>query len=43
MILEVGGELKNDWKQTETKNNKVLNGDIELMAANEMILKRSNS
>ena len=38
-ILKVGGELKdNDWKQNETKNNKVLNWDIIVDVVNPFSL-----
>ena len=40
-ILKVGGELKdNDWKQNETKNNKVLNWDIIVDVVNPFTAKR---
>ena len=40
MILEVGGELKDNWKQNETKNNKVLNWDIIVDVVNPFVAKR---
>ena len=40
MILEVGSELKDNWKQNETKNNKVLNGDIVFDVVDPFTAKR---